>query len=51
MEIWDRIADVAPLKLVLDMVLIVGGFYALEKFPFAKSVVRYLLHMDKEEPK
>ena len=51
MEIWDRIADITPLKLVLDVGLVVGGFYALERFPFAQRIVRHVLHMDKEEPK
>ena len=48
MEIWDRIADIAPLKLVLDVGLLVAAFYALERFPFAQSVVRHVLHMDKD---
>ena len=46
MEILDRIADIEPLKLVLDVLLLVGAFYALERFKFAQSVVRHVLHMD-----
>ena len=51
MEILDRIADITPLKLVLDVGLIVGAILVLEKCPFAQSVVRHVFHMDKGAPK
>ncbi len=49
MEIMERIAEIEPVRLALYAALLVALFYALERFAFAKSVIRHLLNM--EEPK
>ncbi len=46
MEILERIAEIAPVRLALYAALLVALFYALERFDFAKSVIRHWFNME-----
>ncbi len=46
MEILERITEIEPVRLALYAGLLVALFYALERFEFAKSVIRHWFNME-----